>query len=241
MNLKYRWFSFLMLLLLLIFARSDGVMAASPEFTLYPDSGWIEYGEDFALDVLLDTKGEEVVLVRAVLTFDPDLVQIKSAVRNEEIFCDWPEGEQLIDNEEGMVMATGFCQSGEDDLYATAGEPDVFVRITFETIAEGTLAINWEYTGRDEPMKTVIISDGSPPQNILTTNPASRDNTYTISPREEPRTPDAGLPIFENISSTFVLGGGVFVLAFVANILLDPKRRYFSKARTVVIYSDEKK
>ncbi len=241
MNLKYKFFSFLVILLFTMLTHSSVVLAASPEFTLYPDSGWIEYGEDFVLDVLVDTKGEEVVLVRAVLTFDPELVQIKSAVRNEDLFCDWPEAEQLIDNENGMVMATGFCQSGESQLYATVGEPDVFVRITFETIAEGTLAIDWEYSGRDEPMNTVIINDGSPPQNILNVNPASRDNTYTISQPEEPRTPDAGLHIFENISSTFILGGGVFVLAFVANILLDPKRRYFNKARTVVIYSDEKK
>jgi hypothetical protein len=241
MNLKHKLYPFLIAFLLIFLVQGNRVVASTPELTLYPESGWIEYGEDFVLDVLVDTKEQEVVLVRAVLTFDTKLVKVKSAVRNEEIFCDWPEAEQLIDNDEGIVMATGFCQSGVDDLYATSGEPDTFVRITFETIAEGTLAIDWEYSGRDEPMKTVIMNDGSPPQNLLTTNPASRDNTYTISPREEPRTPDAGLPIFENISSTFLFGGSVFVLAFVANVLLDPKRRYFNKSRTVVIYNDDKK
>lgn len=213
-----------------------------PELSLYPNSGTIEQGKDFTIDVLIDTKGQDVTLVRAVLEFDPELVQVTSAQRNEDIFCDWPSNEQLVDNDNGIVMATGFCQSGADGLYATAGEADIFVRINFTTVNVGELKLDWKYSGRDEPMNSVIIKDGSPPQNVLNFAPASAD--YTIEPeRQEPvtKTPETGLHIFENISSTFLWGGGIFLLAFLTNILLDPKRRYFSKSRTIVVYDDEKK
>lgn len=241
MVLKYKLYVFLAVFVSIFAFATKTAFASEPELTLYPASGWIEYGKDFVLDVLVDTKGQEVILVRAVLTFDPELVQIKSAERNEDSFCNWPEGEQLIDNEQGMIMATGFCQSGVDELYATVGDPGVFIRLTFETIAEGILTINWEYSGIDEPLNSVIIADGSPPQNILNVDPGSRDYIYTISTPDQPRTPETGILIFENLPLTFVVGGSVFFLAVVANILLNPDKRYFSKSRTIVVYDDKKK
>ena len=224
----------------------DTDFTTNAELTLYPTQGSIEQGEDLIIDVLVDTKGQEVVLVRAVVSFDPEIVRLETVLKNEDLFCDWPSGEQFLDNNEGIVMVTGFCQSGtEDPLYVTIGEPDVFARFTFSTLQAGDLRMDWEYSGFDEPMKSVIMADGSPPQNILVFDDDSLTYRYTVTPKPEdpppPQMPDTNIPIFENLSSTAVLGGSVFVLAFIVNILLDPKRRYFRKSRTIVVYDDEEK
>ena len=194
------------------------------------------------VDVLVDTKGQEVVLVRASLSFDPELVEIKNVERNEDLFCDWPANEQVMNNEQGIVVVTGFCQSGGiEPLYATVGEADVFARLEFVALNDGDLRLEWEYSGFDEPMKSVIMIDGSPPQNILSFDEEELFYDYIITDLEEPKMPDTNIPALENISSTFILGSSVFLLAFLANVLLDPKRRYFKKSRTVVVYDDDGK
>ncbi len=234
MKSKYKFFTFWALFVSVFFLTFSKSYASEIEFSLYPNSGQIEYGRNFTVDVLIDTKGEDVVLARAVLKFDPNIVQLESAQRNEEIFCDWPTSEQLLDNDTGMVIATGFCQSGVDELYATTGEPEIFVRLTFKTLRDGPVELSWEYTGLDQPGNSVIIKDGSPPQNFLNSEPAS--GSYNIF---LPKTPETGLSIFEDIPSTILFGGGIFFLAFAVNILLDPRRKYFSKSRTIVVYDDK--
>lgn len=241
MSLKYKLLT-LLTFSLLTFSFNTQAMGTSPGLSLYPSEGSVERGEDFVVDALVDTKGEDVVLVRAVLNFDPEFLEVKDAQRNEDTMCDWPEAEQLVDNNEGLVMATGFCQSGgEEGTYATTGEADIFVRLTFATLKEGSTTLQWEYSGFDEPESSVIMTDGSPPQNILELDEGSLEYTYNITLEEEPKMPETGIPVFENISSTFVLGGSVFLLALVTNVLLDPKRRYFRKSRTIVVYDDEEK
>jgi hypothetical protein len=214
------------------------VVGSNSELTLFPGQGSVEQGNDFTVDVLIDTKGSEVLLVRAVLNFDPELVRLDEVEINETLFCDWPTGEQLVDNDDGIFMATGFCQSGgENELYSTVGEPDVFARLKFATLQAGSLVLEWEFSGIDEPMTSVVISDGSPPQNILD----FENITYNYTITEPVKMPETSIPALENISSTFLLGGSVFVLAFLANVLLDPKRRYFKKSRTIVVYDDGEK
>ena len=247
MSFKFKLF-FIPLLVISFFVLSLSVVESDTDFTtsaelsLYPSEGTVEQGDDFTLDILVDTKGQEVLLVRAVLKFNPELVQLETVVENEGLFCDWPSAEQMIDNESGLVMITGFCQSGgEEELYATTGDADILTRLTFDTIQSGELLMEWEYSGIDEPMKSVIISDGSPPQNILEFDEGELTYTYTIDPKEEVKMPETNISPFDNLSSTFVLGGSIFMLALFANFLLDPKRRYFSKSRTVVVYDDGEK
>lgn len=241
MRLKYKYFAIFLLPLVFLFFTSKDISAGNAELKIHPESGTAEKGDSFSLDVLVDTKGQEVVLVRAALRFDPSLVEVTNVEKSEPLFCDWPSNEQLIDNNEGIVVVTGFCQSGtQEELYVTTGDPDVFARITFKALNQGQLDLGWEYSGVDLPNNSVIMSDGSPPQNILT-DPTATTYIYTVEGPVEPKMPDTNISALENISSTFLLGGSIFVLAFVANILLDPKRRYFRKSRTIVVYDDEEK
>ncbi len=236
---KYRFFLIIVCLLAFFGLGNSAVFANVPEFRFYPEGGTIEYGADFTVDVLIDTKGLDVTLARAAVKFDPELVQVKNAQRNDEIFCDWPSNEQVVDNTGGLVVATGFCQSGAGDLYSTTGDAEVFVRLTFTAVKAGPLILEWDYSGRDEPRKTVIMQDGSPPQNILTVEPTIR--TFTINPQVVTKTPETGLYIFDNITTMLVVTGVVFAVALLANIILDPKKRYFNKSRTVVVCDDGEK
>jgi hypothetical protein len=214
------------------FVSSQNVDA---EFRLKPGSGWIKHGEDFVIDVLIDTKGQDVTLARTALSFDPSLIQIVAAERNEGIFCEWPAQEQIIDNEEGLVVATGFCNRPP---YATKeGQEDVFVRLTLETIREDNLEIIWEYSGRDEPEKSVIMKDGSPPQNLLFASSAEAEpisGNYTIS-LLDPNIPDTNITTFKGY---LILGVGIILASIGLYIFFDPQRKNFNKSRTVVVYEN---
>jgi hypothetical protein len=164
---------------------------------------------------------------------------VTKAERNDSLFCSWPEDQQTIDNAEGVVMATGFCQSGT--LYKTTGESDVFVRLTFEALKEGNLVLDWEYSGQDEAFKSVIMKNGSPTINILDSAPAK--GTYILSitdPNAKPVVPETGIFSSDKIVIVSLLGLGILSFAFGFNLILDPKRKYFNDAQTIVVYDRKK-
>ncbi len=217
-------------------------------FSLYPDSGEVEVDKEFIVDILIDTKAQEAISARAVLRFNSNLLQVVNAERNEDLFCDWPEHEQLIDNHGGMLMVSGFCQNFP---YATYNEEDVFARITFLPVKEGKITLDWEFSGRDEPYKSVIISDGSPPQNIL-----FRNSVLDIIPGtfeaikkdkdEEPRPvtevdsiPETAIFSSLGLKASVIIGAGVCLIGFGVYICLDPRRKYLNNSRTVVVYAEE--
>lgn len=138
-------------------------------FSLTPDAGFVKPESRFTVDVMIDTEGEEVVQARAALSYDASKVKVLKAERNDSLFCTYPDSDQSVDNAAGLVMLSGFCQSGADILYLTGDEPDLFARIEFEVIGtSGDIDLAWEFTGNDEPFNSVIVKDGSPPTNILT-------------------------------------------------------------------------
>jgi hypothetical protein len=220
---------------LIIFFSSMVVSAAAAEFDLRPGSGQIRRGAKFTVDVLIDTAGEESTLARAVLTFDPDLVQVLKAEKNDSLYCDYPEDEQSVDNTNGVVMLTGFCQSGVDVLYETEDDADVFARIQFEAVSNGSLVLDWEYSGEDEPFKTVIVADGSPPQNVLDEKPIAGAYSILTNVDTTP-TPNTGY----SVSVGIIVTGGLLLTLGVAyiryrDLIAAPK----IKGRTVVVYGKE--
>lgn len=221
--------------------NSAFAQSSSAEFILYPKSGWIKPNTEFTVDVLINTNGEEVTLARSVVTFDPQLIKVTKAERNDSLFCTWPADEQTIDNTEGVVMATGFCQSGSGTLYKTTGDSDVFVRLTFEALKEGNLVLDWEYSGQDQPFKSVIMKNGSPTTNIL--NSAPSKGTYILSikdPNAKPPVPETGIFSSDKVIIVSILGLGILSFAFGFNLILDPKRKYFNDAQTIVVYDRKK-
>ncbi|WKZ30980.1 MAG: hypothetical protein QY318_03995 [Candidatus Dojkabacteria bacterium] len=234
-------------LILILFASAVNLLAfpaptqasGSATFSITPSNGYVVEGQQFSIDVLIDTAGTEVVQARAVITFDPTRVRLTNAGRNNSLFAQYPTDGQTTDNTNGVVMVTGFSQAGVDDLYATDGAPDVFVRLTFEALREGSVTFDWEYNGSDQPFKSVIMSHGSPPQNILNSKPAAV--TFTIQDSgvvpEEPEVPDTAvrdyLPLYIGgltlVGAMLIFFGGSMVVKASENVSS-------TKKRTVVDY-----
>ena len=206
------------------------VEAASPNFSFYPESGIVKSkDEGFTVDVLIDSGGESLTEARMVFNFDPRLIQVSKASRNNSLFEEWPEDESSLDNENGVVMLTGFTQSGSGDLYKTSGDPDVFARIEFEIITDKTdveIPLEWEFTGSDELFQTVLLVDGSPPQNALDTRP--KDAIFRIGELTQTAIDPKYLP--------FIAGG---LLILIAGVVLTSKPEMTRKKYgTVVVYDD---
>jgi len=202
--------------------------AAEPTFSLYPAGGVVtNKANGFTVDVMIDSGGEELVSARFVITYDPAYIKLKKAEKNNALFAQWPEDEASIDNTNGVVMLTGFSQSGTDDPYTTGTKPDVMARLSFEVIQLGKTSLDWEFSGSDESFKSVMLIDGSPPQNVLKTKPSSA--IFTI----EKEIVDTAIPW-----NRYVLIGGMVFIMFGAFMMFS-KPRDLSKRGTVVIYEEE--
>jgi LPXTG-motif cell wall-anchored protein len=219
---------------ILLFFGTMSASAAAAELSLRPGSGEIRRGANFTVDILIDTAGEASNLARAVLTFDPGLVQVLKAEKNESLYCDYPEDEQSVDNNNGVLMLTGFCQSGEDVLYVTEDEPDVFARIQFEAVSNGSLVLDWEYSGEDEPFKSVIAADGSPPQSVLEEKPIA--GVYSIVSSITTPPPSTGYTVSIGMIAA---GLGLLSLGIVYVRFKDSLTAPKLKGRTVVVYGKE--
>lgn len=202
---------------------------ASPMFELYPQSGIVkDPTKGFTVDILIDSDGEDITQASFTLKFDPDIVQVRSANKNNSLFDQWPEDESSIDNTNGVIVLTGFTQSGVKELYNGDGTKDVFARIDFDVISteKKEIVLEFEYGGVDTIFTTVIMKDGSPPTNILLSKPESGVYSYTGK-----TVPSTGI---EPQHLTIVLGlilisVGVFVTSTKSN----PLRK---KRGTVVLY-----
>ncbi|NTV79742.1 MAG: hypothetical protein HGA25_11575 [Clostridiales bacterium] len=139
----------------------------------------------------------------------------------------WPEDEASIDNTNGVVMLTGFSQSGTDTLYTTKSTPEVMARLSFEVVQLGKTSLDWEFSGSDDSFKSVMLTDGSPPINVLKTKPVSA--TFTI----EKEIVNTAIPWNRYI----LIGGMVFILFGAFMMFSRPKG--FGKKGTVVIYEEE--
>lgn len=209
---------------------TPSAVLAAPSFSIYPSGGTIkDISKTFTMDVLIDSDSESITKARVAISFDPKVVKVVKASKNNTLFDQWPEDESTIDNSKGMVMLTGFTQSGTSkSLYVTDGDPDVMARIEFEVITKekGDIVFNFEYSGTDEIFKSVIMKDGSPPQNVLSSRPNSA--TFTLSGYRAPSTAIEPSHIGA-IVGVLLIGIGIFVRSTSSSM-------FRKKKGTVVLY-----
>ncbi|MEA3357160.1 MAG: hypothetical protein U9Q67_01890 [Patescibacteria group bacterium] len=156
------------------FGLSSSVNAADPTMYLFPESGYALLNQNFAVDIMLDSGGNDLKSTRAVFGFDPAKLQVVEA-QHGELFCQYPEDEYSVDNENGWVMLTGFCQ---DEPYNSGSEPGLFGRITFKSLIEGELSLNFEFDGSGDEWQTWMLDTMSPPQQISMSTPGG--GTYMV-------------------------------------------------------------
>lgn len=224
-----RIFKLLVILFVLMFFPIKNIFASEPTFSFYPDGGNVVNKEEgFLVDILIDSGGKELTSARFVVTFDPAHLKLKKAERNNTLFEQWPNDESTIDNKKGVVMLTGFTQSGSGTLYKTDSKPDVMARLAFEIIKPGSTKLDWEFDNGDNLFQSVMLIDGSPPTNILKVKPESA--TFKI-----------GEKVYEPINTAIpfdkaILIGGVVLIIF-GGLMVFSKPRDFTKGKgTIIVY-----
>jgi hypothetical protein len=227
------------ILFLFMIYLPSAISAFAGELKINPTLGRVVKGEEFIIDILIDSEGSSLVEATAVIVFDPTLIQITEVKRNASLFDTFPENEQTTDNDNGVIMITGFTQSGNGTLYNTSGDPDVLVRVTFEANREGTVDFEWEYSGSNEPFKSVLMKDGSPPTNVLSSKPSSV--TFTILEDDSGNTtPTTGL--MDNTSLSFAIGIFVAGVALTIGIVILNKNQGYklisSNGKTIVVIDE---
>ena len=175
MNMKKKGLIFLLFFLLTL--SIPKVYAADASFSFYPSSGIVEdVTEGFTVDILIDSGGYELSKARAVIKFDPSVVQLSKAMKNNSLFEEWPLDQSTTDNTNGIVMLTGITSSdGLVPYYKTATSPDVFARLEFDIVDESAekILLSFEYSSEDELFQSVLISAGKDTQNVLLSVPSS--------------------------------------------------------------------
>lgn len=221
------------LLLTIFFLQTfvTGAIAANPTFTVYPSKGIVTVGKTFTVDVLIDSADQNIAQATATLLFDPKMVKVVKPEYNASLFCTYPSNKQSVDNKYGVVMLTGFCQSGAGSLYKTSGGADIFARIQFQVLKAGTIKIEWNHNGKNQDFMSVIMKDGSPPSNILTTKPSSV--TYTTTGNGTGQTPTVPNTALNPGAAAIYVG---LSLIFFGWLYLTLGKKSKSKMRTVVLY-----
>lgn len=226
------------ILFVMSFFLRPSMASVVPSLSITPSSGYVAKGDEFTIDIVIDSGGEEIMKAKSVITFDPTKARIIKAQRNNALFAQFPQNEQTTDNTNGVIMLTGFTQSGSSNLYKTTTTPDVFGRITFQALNDGNLKFDWEFSGEDAPFKSVMMKDGSPPQNILVSRP--RAISFTIqdigTSVQQPKT-----ALFDNtgvFSGLIGIAGGISLFAGSSVMANLNSRLKMKKHRTIVEYDE---
>ncbi|MFH1547354.1 MAG: cohesin domain-containing protein [bacterium] len=219
--------------ILFLFLDKGSTLAAGATMYLSPATGSYDSGEEFTVDIMIDSGGDDVQTARAAISYDSDVVQVK-AVSHSNIFCQFPDSGYEVDNTNGQMILTGFCQ---DEHYATVGDADILGRITFDAVGGGTANVEFNFDGTDDADMTYMLEPGSPPQQLDMTEPTGA--TFTISGSATgggDDLPDTGIRV--NVGITFGVSLvllSLFVL--VADAVLPPVLKWFSQRgqRTIVV------
>lgn len=238
--MKAKNFSTIVALLIGSFMFSSQAFASNPSFSLYPESGMVvDATKGFSVDIRINTDGEKSSSARFTLLFDPEFLKLTKAERNSSLFEQWPEDETTIDNDNGVVMLTGFTQSvTEDDTYITNGKFDIIARLTFKVLQEGITTLDWEYDTNNGIFDTYIMRDGSPPINMLMSRPVS--GTYKIGSggtQLDPSTVDTAI----EFDWRYVVVTGLVMLLFGGFMIFTRPDMYRRRKGTVVIIGDDEK
>jgi len=235
-SMRVKGFITIILVPLFLFACFTTVFSAEPSFSFFPKGGIVaDKSKGFSVDVLIDTAGEKAMSAKFVVLFDPTVLRLVKAERNTSLFSQWPEDESTIDNDNGVVMLSGFTQSGTGDPYMTSGDADVMAKLSFEVLRDKTTYLDWEYDTNNGVFDTQIMKDGSPPFNILNTKPSAV--TFQIGSGGVLK-PDVNTGIFD---VKYLIAVGVVLFLFGGFIVFSRPNFYRRSKGTIVIIGDNGK
>lgn len=196
------------LILSISFVKVD---ASTPSFSFYPSSGVVKDAkEGFTVDVLIDSGSYELSKARAMIKFNPKLIQLRRAFRNNSLFQQWPEEQSSTDNLYGVVILTGLTEEDNEEeipFYKTDTSPDVFFRLEFDVIAtkKEDIVLTFEYSGEDKDFMSVLI-DSDTSENVLSFKPQSA--TFSLNGEDIPQTGISLSALGSILGILLILAGG---------------------------------
>jgi len=139
--------------------------------------------KDATFDVTINitaTATKEISYARAVLVFDPTMLEIPQALEAGTMFCDYPTDEfnYVADNTQGQVMITGRASGEVTCPYpAVNSTGTLFARITFK--AKKTGVVDFSFLSNGQLVDNMsAIADTSSPALFIMSDPS--DGKYTI-------------------------------------------------------------
>lgn len=207
-----RVFQFLVVMatsLLLLSFPSVSAQSTTATLVFSPGSKSAQVNESFPVDVMLRATGaKRVGYTRAVITFDPTLLEV-TQVQHSQLFCNFPtdEANYEVDNTAGTIMITGIATGTEQCPFPEITEQaTIFARITLKAKSRGTATLEFLYNGQAGETVSGITDTNSPSQFIMT---APAKATYSIGAIATTAAPPGDLGVDPRI----VIGGALIVVA----------------------------
>ncbi len=116
-----------------IFGLSGTVNAAT--LSLVPETKALGVGQEFSVDVRVDTKDVFINAVQSKVTFSDDVLEMVGFEKNDSVFNFWI-GEPDISNDNGTASFIGGTDRGE------SGDSLQILRLRFKTVGSGTANIS---------------------------------------------------------------------------------------------------
>jgi len=158
-------------------------VAASPTLNLQSAVDQVTVGEELEVGIYLDTLGQEVVGVDAILNFDPKTLVVRR-IEKGALFSNYPA--LTYENAKGIIKIAG--SSNYDDYFSGQG---ILATIVFQAVGEGqsTLRFSWEEGATND---TNIVS----PQrtDLLTSTPPTLEIKVNAGTEKITSTEESGTP-----------------------------------------------
>lgn len=158
-------------LTLLFFSFFGGVLAVEAKAArlyLTPADGTYSIGDEFDLELGIDTGGEESMAADALLNFDSTKLEVVSVVKGSF----FPGSDYNIDNDNGRLTIYSFS---EQALQTNSGT-GVLANITFKALTEGSAAVSFLCETGNDVDSAVWDAQG----NDLINCGSNGSGTYTI-------------------------------------------------------------
>lgn len=118
---------------------------------------------------LTASSSKQVNFARAVVRFDPSLVEIQS-VQKSALFCEYPTdpGSYASDNTQGILIVSAISSGTSGCNYPTLNTtPQTMVTVIFKGKATGTSQLIFEYNGQNSDVHSAVMDNNSPAQFVL--------------------------------------------------------------------------
>jgi hypothetical protein len=198
----------------------------------------VNVGDTIPMKIVVNTGGAEVVKIKTVLKYNPSLLKLdtNSINANGNMQCNWPDDQNVNDQQNGVLMFTADCSTSPYKSSGTAddGLGDYFITFDFKALSAGTASVDWLYSGTDDGQSTVLMENQSPPQNILLSAP---DSATIVIGGGSNTNPNTGL--FDQspyLIAGFLGIGGIIVGYGISNLHL----KHSQESTLVLIDNDTK-